>query len=416
MSMLLAQHLDAVNDLKAIIAKSQKDAKAKLRIGVAGFTGWGDMAVQLAVCAELKTAIDDAHVFALLHFSGTMVESDLAECSKVAGLVDDYAIVHSLVEQWRRPLVNELAPCFDILYDAAGPAIRTIVNPKFKGYAKAQAEANSRLSCYADLHSGWPLTGCRVKSMHESRWDIMSHTLGLDVTPDDLIAPLECAPFPTHIVNGGPAEIERMHKRAMSDKWSSAKLPDDVKNYVVVNNCCGRGGGTKQAPADVMDAIVSKLDKMGVRVVQIGRDDEPQIRFTIDRRGYRMPIGVRLLQGAITGVFIEGFWAYMAHVIKPSCILFGPTPVNHYALPGNVNMLNAKQNERGEIQTACPEGSCFQSRGERWGDYCPLMGIKFPDGKAVNPRAPYCGNFDAPDVAAAKVARVVDKLMESKPR
>jgi len=242
------------------------------------------------------------------------------------------------------------------------------------------------------------------------------------VAPDDLLAPLDCAPFPEHIVNGGEAEVERMHTRAMSDKWESAKLPDDVKNYVVMNNCCGRGGGTKQAPADVMDAIVAKLDKMGVRVVQIGRDDEPQIRFAIDRRGYRVPVGVRLLQGAVTGVFIEGFWAYMSHIIKPSCILFGPTPVNHYALPGNVNIINATQNEKGEIRTACPEGSCFQGRGEHWGEYCPLMGMKYapskehPEGRVINPRAPYCGNFDAPDVAAAKVARVVEKLMESKPR
>lgn len=416
MSTLLDKHKAAVADLKDCIATAQKAANAPLRVGVMGYTGWGDMAVQLAACAALRSAVPEAHVMAVLHFSGAMVETDMAAHAKKCGMVDDYVLVHQLVEQLRRPLLHELAPCFDVLYDVATPAARTICNPDTTdGYAVAQAEANARLAAYGDLYSGWPSTGWRVKTMRESRWDILSYTLGVEVSPQDLVAPLACAPFPTHVVNGGPAEMERLAKRAMSDKWESAALPKDVKRYVVMNNCCGRGGGTKIMPDPVVEAIVTALNKRDVRVVQIGRFDEKQIPFAIDRRGFRVPIGVRLLQGALTGIFIEGFWAYMGGGLgKPCCVMFGPTPVNFYGIPCHHNIINGHVDEQGRIALACPRGSCFQEAGDNWADHCPLMGYKFPNGKAVNPVAPYCGNFDEPKVAAAKILKVVEGLLEAR--
>jgi len=132
----------------------------------------------------------------------------------------------------------------------------------------------------------------------------------------------------------------------------------------------------------------------------------------IDRRGTRLPLVNRLLKGALCFIGNEGFLHYMAYGLGvPAVSLFGPTPMDVYGFPGNLNLIRGD----GKGHVACPLGTCFWGGGfaapQNWARQCIAAGFmtEGDDGKPVplHPHPLICMNMPLPEVAAAAIGDFV---------
>ena len=124
--------------------------------------------------------------------------------------------------------------------------------------------------------------------------------------------------------------------------------------------------------------------------------DEPKIlsTLTIDRHNLRLPLVARLLRDerCLALVSTEGVPVYVAAgCSRPSVVLFGPTPVDLFGMPQNLNLVRRDPETK---RVKCPLGSCFWNAGplrrEHWCASCALGHTS-------------CANFVEPDEAAGQV-------------
>ena len=372
-------------------------ADGLMRIGIISGPGHGDNARGLALASAVRARYAEAHIFLLVtKFTGTMVEHDLCHAAKTIGIINEWMALQGLS---RRLLISRLGAQFDVLYDA----VPYVVGTYWRDRPSEQAKADNLLAPFRILYDGHPHDTWRLKLEMMSQWELMSESSGYTVTPDDLLAPLECAPIPD-------GADEALVAHAGSDNWSKAAL-HSVPKYVVVHNSAGQYAQMKQAPPEVFEAIVARLKSEGVSAVQVGGAGEPRIKGAIDRRGYRLPITCKLLQDAVLLVCNEGFLAYMAHAVGVrSAVLYGPTMPWTFGIDGDAVLLRMRDKDDSAGATRhrafCPAGTCFQGGGwspsEGWGTVCRVQG-RGAEGEAP----PCCLNFLPPEQAAEQVSELV---------
>ena len=385
----------------------------RMRVGIMCGPGHGDNARGLALANAVRERYRDAHIFLLItKFTGTMVEHDLCHYAKTIGAINDWMALQGLS---RRLLISTLRARFAVLYDAVpyvvgtywnlGTPAANIVGP---AYLDEQAKADQALAPYRILYDGHPHDTWRLKLEMMSQWELMSESSGYEVTPEDLMAPAECAPIPA-----GASEALVAH--AGSDSWERGAL-HGVGKYVVVHNSAGQYAQMKVAPPEVFAAVVARLKADGVRAVQVGGAGETRIPGSIDRLGYRLPITCKLLQDAVVFVGIEGFLPYMAHAVGTrSIVLYGPTMPWTFGIEGDMPLLRMRDGEDSEKvsrhRAFCPAGTCFQGGGwspsEGWGTACRVQGRA-----AAGEPQPSCLNFLPPADAAAQVSEIVQLRIE----
>ena len=376
-------------------------------------SGHGEKARALALAAAYRAKHPDDWIVAVMPATGTMVEWDLAHFAKLIGILDDYIITQ---RQPRGPLIATLRKVFDVVYDAAPYAVRAYWAP---GHVQEQAEADALVAPFSIFADGFPIENWRMRFDGLSCWDIMAYTTDLAVSPDNLVAPVDCAPWPSEDEMPPYMTVDGLKAKAARDNWERAKLTG-VGKYVVIHNGAGPGCRTKVPPIATFEAVVEHLDRLGVRCVQVGVKDEnyeePLVKGCIDRRHFRLPLTNRLINGAECLVSAEGFLPYMARGLgKKAVVLFGPTPYETFAMPFHKNLegLVERTDMFGQqsLGRACPMGTCFWGGGwapaEKWATRCPL-GMHHPDFNAEHPRAALrCLNFMEPQQVAAEVGKVV---------
>lgn len=358
--------------------------KKKRKVGVLAGPGNGDNARGQAICNAL---CGSRHMTFLTSFTGTMVEFDLAYAAKQAGTVDVHVVRQPVP---REMVVARLLPRFDVLVDAVPYAVRV--------YSREDAENARRIEPFRIFYDGHPEMRALLRDRPYSVWDLAALTTGLEVSPGGVIAPLECAPWPT------AEELEPFGEGAVDvlKTYAGCGAPGDIRlegvgKYVTVHNGAGRHSRTKMAAPAVFEAIVQRLDARGVKCVQVGvkdEDTEPAIAGAVDRRGLRLPLTVEILRRGLTFVDVEGFLP----IIAAGCnmlgvVLFGPTPPQTFGMEHNVNCIRLKNG-----RPPCPYGVCF-ARNDAWGDVC-AAGHK------------YCANIPEPGEAADIVDYVVRHKLE----
>lgn len=382
--------------------------KPGMRIGVLGGTGHGDKARQLCLCAALHEQHRDAHVFFLaMPFAAAsgMVDYDMAYHAQQCGAVDDYYFM-AAVE--REPLIGDLRPHFDVLYDAIPYAVKAYWNLDDPEHAdtltpcRTQLQADARLAPYRWLYDGYPEHDHRLTQRGASIWDVMAQTAGVDVSPLDLslATPVECAPWPTEaelttVLNeetlkpDGAIGLTTIRNSAASSDENLLDL-GYVGDYVVVHNSAGRQGRTKCAPPHVFKAIVSFLETEGIRAVQVGKVGDQKLHdAVIDRRGIRLPLVNRIIgaDACLGFIGIDSLPMYMAFGMgKPAVILWGSTRRDNFGLPQmlNLNLVRLETDRRGGVHPPCPLGCCFRMPG--YGNRCLLPDNR--DGACLNIPAP----------------------------
>jgi len=269
---------------------------------------------------------------------------------------------------------------------------------------------------YGDLYYGYPQANWRLKYLGEPWWEIAWHALGVPVDPKLLkhAAPVgQCSAIddallpPPHLTGKWDERC-----KGQVENWEKVAL-HGVPRYAVILTSAGAGSQVKCAPKAVWDAIVGHLGRLGVRCVQVGfkMDGQPD-GDVIDRRGTRLPLVNRLLQGALCCIANEGFLHYMAYGLQvPAVALYGPTPIDAYGLPGHLPLIRGD----GKGHAACPMGTCFWTARENWGHECMMAGAYTRDEQGnehlVNPCDKVCINMSEPDAAAGAVGEFVMALM-----
>ena len=386
-------------------------ARNGLRICVLGGTGHGDKARQLAFCVGVRAKYPDAHIFFLaMPFAegSAMVDYDMACCAAESGTVDGYYFMAGVD---REPLVQDLLPHFDVLFDAIPYAVKAYWSNAV--YANEQYDADQLLAPYRWLYDAHPEDDHRLRHRAFNIWDVMSRSSGIEAMPFDLalVAPLDCAPWPslaeltTPLTSTGEVDPEatlayiKEHVGSSDEKNLTLGY---VGDYVIVHNSAGRGGRSKVAAPTVFKAIISFLVTEGVRAVQIGRHDDAKLADSvIDRRGLRLPLSNRLLAApeCLGLIGIDSLPMYMAAGVgmvkqhsKAAMILFGSTDPRHFGLPGNMNCVHVRQADSG-VQYACrlSGGTCFRLPG--YGTGCMLP-------KEANDDPEHCLNTLPPEDAA----------------
>lgn len=391
------------------------------RIGVISGTGHGDNARGIAACQGLRTKHGrKAHIFLVTTYTRLMVELDMIASAREIGVLDSGVPIKQVPNE---ALVHALRPRFDVLYDVRPYAAVTYFNLEKKGSQlrlalRAQQLANERLKPFLLTALGHPFEGWRLKFCPMTQFDILSQTLGVQVSEVDLMgaAAMKCAPLPDNCPNHlkrGKTSADRLFKGL------------EGQPYVVVHNGAGTESRTKVAPAPVFEAIVKALGKLGVMAVQVGQspakdgtETEPLIEGAVDRRGYRLPLTNQLLLKSLCLVSIEGFLPFMAAALgKPAAVLFGPTMPHIFGMrfPTSSGMeanldLVRRDPETGRVR--CPAGTCFWGGGwstaEKWAWSCPLT-------EKHNPEYPHCMNFVEPKEAAGQVRALVGRLLAERP-
>lgn len=404
-----SHHHRLLASVQAFIEQKHAECEpGRMRVAIMCGPGHGDNARGLALANAVRSRYPKAHIFLLItKFTGTMAEHDMCHCAKAIGVISEWMALQGLS---RRLLISALREQFTVLYDAVPYVVATYwnlytpaANAIGPAYADEQAKAEQRLAPYRILYDGHPHDTWRLKLEMMSQWELMSASSGYDVTPEDLMAPMECAPIPD-----GADEALRAH--AGSDNFERAAL-HGVGKYVVVHNSAGQYAQMKQAPPEVFEAIVARLQADGVRAVQVGGKGETRIKDTIDRLGYRLPITCKLLQDAVVLVSIEGFLPYMAHAVGTrSIVLYGPTMPWTFGIEGDMPLLRmqdkADSEGMGRHRAFCPAGTCFQGGGwspsEGWATRCRVQAPA-----AEGEPSPCCLNFLPPAEAADLVSEVV---------
>lgn len=378
-----------------------------IRVCVIGGTGHGDKARQLAFCGGVRAKYPDAFIFFLgMPFAAAsgMVDYDMAHCAKTFGAVDAYYFMQGVE---REPLIQDVLPSFDVVFDTIPYAVGTCWNPDPADgitwrYLCFQQNADQLLAPFRWLYDGYPELDWRLNARSFNVWDIMARTSGIDVTPWDLsyATPLECAPWPdeaelTTCLNedgelDGAIGLKTLMNSAGSDDPKHLDL-GYVGDYVVVHNSAGHGGQTKTAPACVFKSIVTFLECEGIRCVQIGRKGEAKLADSvIDRRGLRLPLVNRIMERreCLGLIGIDSLPPFMAMGLgKPAMVLFGSTARTAHGLPNELALvrLDAKT-----LRPPCPLGLCFRMPG--YGPRCML-------GKDANEDPLHCLNTLPPEDA-----------------
>lgn len=380
------------------------------RIGVIAESGFGDKARALCVATATQDEYRDGHVTAIFPISGSMADYDIAHHAKLSGAAQEVIMTQRLP---RPEMLAALRSEFDVIYDAAPIAVGTYWHWQ---WPLRQVEADLHLAPYRVLYDGYPLDNYRLRYIPVNQWQIMSTTSGLDVRSTDLLAPVECAPWPDESELPPGISHRWMRQFTGSECAERAHVGSNVGKYVAVHAGAGPGACVKVPPMAVYDAIVEHLGKLGYRCVQVGTKRERQIKGCIDKRGYRLPLTNAILKNAAALVAPEGFLAYMAAALNTrSCVLFGPTPIATYGLPQNANIANAEKEVGANMvvteRYGCPMGTCFWGGGwaqaENWATRCPL-GTSHPDWDGESPPT-RCLNFPLPQDAAARVGENVLK-------
>jgi len=359
-------------------------------VGILGGPGHGDHCRALCLAAAVRRNAATDRIVCLFRFNGSMVEWDLAYAAKAAGVADDVLMTPAL--PYRTHLRSELRSKFETFYDSMPFAVG--VYPHW-GNDREMRQNTLCAATVGDLYSGFPMSNWKLNDRDEpfSWWELARMTTELDVRPEDLPVPLECAPLPDdaemRYFSPHPDSASRLE--AGVTNWERADV--HMPRYVVIHNGAGGRTQTKCAPIELFNGIVSRLAADGVRCVQVGTANEPLVKNAIDRRGLRLPLTARLMKESLGLVAVEGFLQYIAAGLRiPAAIFFGPTPYSLFAMPSNLNMLTGK----------CPQGRCFWLHN-RWGERCVAQG---PEGGP-------CLNLPSADSAAEPVAKYIAECEEA---
>jgi hypothetical protein len=361
--------------------------KATRYCGMAVFMGYGhgDHMRGMAIARKVPR---DRHVTAIIHFTGSMAEFDIAESALSQGVIDEYIVNWGAPRQLAVPMLTQH---FDYVYDcipypvgvfhAKGPIL------KHMGFWSAQYQMHPYLC------SSLSLPGFNLFN----QWEIASQTLGFHVDERDMIAPTTLAPNPggpmwEHMCEGlcDPHEMAAsVLARSPYYTWGDKDTVVSAGRYVIVHNSTGGGHVVKCAPPETFAAIRTRLIADDIQCVQVGDIGDARIEDTIDRRGMRLPLTCQLIKGALAVVCVEGFMAYPAIAMgKRPIVLSGPTPPHLFDCASVITVAN----------TQCPP--CFWKH-EKWGERCCLGPQANPSGR--------CLNFAPPDMVAEIVASEVHK-------
>lgn len=385
----------------------------QLTMCVLPHTGLGDRMRALAFCSALKRRYPGAHIFFPWKFdkgATAIAGLDLAYNAQLMCMIDGHAPAQQIP---RRVFVGWLRERFDVVFDLTGAAVRAY----WQGNYQAQIRADNELAPFLDIYAGTPTTNWKMIDEPYSQWVMMAASSGVPVDEGDLIPPLECAPIEAETwriaLDDGSEHVpedlaEHLRRDAGCSNWERSRVPGC--KFVVLHNTVGGGARMKEAPPEVMAAIIKRLDDDGVQCVQVGGNGDARIEGAIDRRGHRLPMVAKLVGESLGVVACEGLLPYIARSMQvQSTVLFGPTPWPTYSIEGNVNLLHRDA----EGGPACPITCCFWGGPggnyvvrDAWYSMCQLSGHKFVDGQVVK----VCLNMphaeEAADAAAAMAQRV----------
>ena len=398
--------------LRPSLEAAQKTMKPGQRsIVVTAGPGHGDNARGIAFCNALKAALGQkAHIFLVMHFTGSMVEIDMGHYAHECGVVDSYVPLQGAPPE---AVVAFCVPHCDVVFDVRPYAVVTYFNvnadhPRRRMQIREQVAADQRLKPFQQIALAHPLDNWRLRNVGLSQWDLMSLSTGISVSELDLLAPLECAPLPEHC----PFPLAQGSDDAEKAMRGLRKRP-----YAVLHNSAGAGSRTKCAPPAVFEAVVAALAEAGVVSVQIGGLGDDLIDGCEDRRGYRLPVGNRLIQDALCVVAVEGFIPFMSAALgTPTVVLFGPTQPHTFGLASMrqgqevpwLSLVRLIADPTIGARVPCPVGTCFWGGGFSWGEG---WAAECPMGKQGNGSYPWCANFLKPDEAAEQVSAFVAPLL-----
>ena len=401
--------------LRPSLESAQKTMKPGQRsIVVIAGPGHGDNARGIALCNALKSEWGQkAHIFLVMHFTGSMVEIDMGHHAHQCGVVDSYIPLQGAPPE---AVVAFCVPRCDVVFDARPYPVVTYYNvspdhPRLRLQIRAQVQADQRLKPFQQIALAHPLDNWRLRNVGVDQWDLMEWTTGVSVSELDLLAPLDCAPLPGDC----PFPLADADADAKKALRGLRKTP-----YAVLHNSAGAGSRTKCAPPAVFEAVVNALAEAGIISVQVGIVSDPLIDGCEDRRGYRLPVTNQLLQGAVCLVAAEGFLPFMSAALgTPTVVLFGPTQPHTFGLASMhqgqdvpwLNLVRLAQDAAGNVHVPCPVGTCFWGGGFSWGE---AWARECPMGNAGNPTYPWCANFEASDVVAEQVSAFVAPLLASR--
>ena len=109
-----------------------------------------------------------------------------------------------------------------------------------------------------------------------------------------------------------------------------------VDRYLTISIGVGIPGHLKQWPLEDWQRLIKSLM---IPAVQIGGKQDPLVPGVIDMRGQSLPITAGLLENSHGLICVEGGMAHLAAAtLTKSIVMFGPTPLNAYAYPDNINL------------------------------------------------------------------------------
>jgi len=306
--------------------------ETRTRIGVLSFGGIGDLLMVNAFGRTLRRKYPDAYL--TLFF-----DSDTGhELNELYGVFNDLVVFGS---QENVPyLVKNLYRQFDIFYDAYR-ITRTYYGTK--RFIDQKSETDKLFTEYniGNFDRYRPALAYKLARLNDHAILTMMKSAGLSGSLDDI-------------------------RMSLPEKFRTATTPTKTR-YVVVSHGSNRRitihpsrVSTKNWDVDKWREIVQYLHGRGFSVVQVGEKENQVIEGAIDYLGKTDIIATTaLIKEAAFYMGTEGGLSHLAAAVgTPSVVLFGPTSIDFFGYPKNINI----QNDR------CT--NCWWSKMD-WFNNCP---------------------------------------------
>jgi ADP-heptose:LPS heptosyltransferase/ubiquinone/menaquinone biosynthesis C-methylase UbiE len=213
--------------------------------------------------------------------------------------------------------VENLRLC-DLIFDIRYATKVIAPTGKYKQFAEALFPEFCKNNINFDT---FPLANNLIGQFGIRLFDIITKTSGLSIQPWDITFPLSPEDF-SHL----------------------GKLPG--RPYVTINNGTDSGmvmrgsGSTKQWPVAYWQELVRRINSLGISVVQLGTSCEAPVKGAVNLLGETtLGQAAAIIKGALCNISLEGGLVWLAKAVgKRSVVLFGPTDVNFFGQPENLNL------------------------------------------------------------------------------
>jgi hypothetical protein len=349
-------------ELQSVLAHMKPDdSVTQARIGILSFGGIGDLLMVSAFGRALRRKHPDAYI--TLFF-----DSDTGrELSEMYGVFDDFTVFGS--QQNTRYLVRNLYQHFDIFYDTYR-ITRTYYGTKRFIHEKDETDRLFTEYNVGNFYRYRPARADRLARLNEHTILVMMKSAGLPGSLDDIRVSLP----ERHRTIGPPAGT----RYAVVSHGSNRRITTHPRQV-----------STKNWDVGKWEEVVRYLHGRGIAVVQVGEKENEPIEGAVSYLGKTDIITTAaIIRGAEFYMGTEGGLSHLAAAMgTPSVVLFGPTSVDFFGYPNNVNI----QNDR------CT--NCWWSRLD-WFNSCP---------KGYDP--PLCMTL----LSTEEVENAIDTLLGARP-